>query len=136
MNEQVAIDRITETENLTDNLEDQDASWLIDWGINHANQLISSIKDDEMAGSKLNAVMAVMRSLNQIVGSYMDKPASALADDIRSFLTVYSNAFGNARTITSQEIKDAARTIGKKSPRETMQTLINLAAPCAAATSG
>jgi hypothetical protein len=133
MDEQVAIDRITETENLTDNLEDQAANWLIDWGISQAKQLVSNIKDEDLAGDKLNAVMAVMRSLNQIAGGYMDKPASALADDIRSFLTLYSNAFGAENTVTSKAIRDAARTIARQSPRETMQTLIDLAAPGPAA---
>jgi hypothetical protein len=31
MDRQTAIDRITEPENLTDGLEDDDANWLLDW---------------------------------------------------------------------------------------------------------
>jgi len=38
MDRQTAIDRITETENLTDGLEDDDANWLLDWEIAHGRR--------------------------------------------------------------------------------------------------
>src|SRR5262249_5634933 len=66
MDRQTAIDRITETENLTDGLEDDDANWLLDWGIAQVDGLVTGIKDEDEAGEKLNQLMSVMRTLNQI----------------------------------------------------------------------
>jgi hypothetical protein len=86
MDRQTAIDRITETENLTDGLEDDDANWLLDWGIAHVDGLVTGIKDEDAAGKKLNQLMAVMRSLNQIAADRAAKPSDALAADIRAFL--------------------------------------------------
>ncbi len=129
MNEQVAIDRITETENLTDNLEDQDANWLIDWGITQARQLIHGIKNEDKAGDKINAVMAVMRKLNEIAADHTSRPVEALTEDIRAFLDLYAKAFGKARTLRNDEIKDTAKALAQKSPGEVLQTLLDLAAP-------
>jgi hypothetical protein len=94
MDRQTAIDRITETENLTDGLEDDDANWLLDWGIAHVDGLVTGIKDEDAAGEKLNQLMSVMRTLNQIAADRAAKPPDALAGDIRTFLERYQQAFG------------------------------------------
>jgi hypothetical protein len=129
LEKQVVIDRITETENLTDNLEDDDANWLIDWGINKASELIAPISDGEVAGGKLNAVMAVMRKLNQIVGSHASKEAGALSDDVRVLAMMYANAFGTARQLDATALKRAGKAIGQKTPHDIMEYLLNLIAP-------
>ncbi len=108
MDRQTAIDRITETENLTDGLEDDDANWLLDWGIAQVDGLVTGIKDEDAAGEKLNQLMAVMRTLNQIAADRAAKPPDALAGDIRTFLERYQQAFGapkdrNARGSSSRE---------------------------------
>jgi hypothetical protein len=111
MDRQTAIDRITETENLTDGLEDDDANWLLDWGIAHVDGLVTGIKDEDAAGEKLNQLMAVMRSLNQIAADRAAKPPDALAADIRAFLERYQQTFGAAKdatpTATSAPAADA-----------------------------
>lgn len=129
MDKQAAIDRITETENLTDNLEDDDANWLIEWGINKATEVTASIADEEMAGGKLNAVMAVMRKLNQIAGSHSDKDADALSDDVRVLAMMYANAFGASRHLDATALKHAAKSIAPQSPRQLMEYLLNLVTP-------
>ncbi len=40
MDRQILIDRLLESENLTDNLEDEDANVLIKWGIAQLDHLI------------------------------------------------------------------------------------------------
>jgi hypothetical protein len=65
MDPQAAIDRILETENLTDGLEDNDANWLLDWGINSLPALIGEMEDEDAAGTKVNDLMSVMRKINQ-----------------------------------------------------------------------
>jgi outer membrane biosynthesis protein TonB len=94
MDRQTAIDRITETENLTDGLEDDDASWLLDWGIAHVDGLVTGVEDEDAAGEKLNQLMSVMRTLNQIASERAAESPDALATDIRTFLERYQQAFG------------------------------------------
>jgi hypothetical protein len=135
LDKQTAIDRITENENLTDNLEDDEASWLIDWGIKKATEQVASIKNDDTAGDKLDAVMAVMRKLNQIVGSRAAKQPNVLAEDVRSLATMYADAFGSARTLAAPNLNDAAKQIKQKSPQETLEYLLNLVEPGSAGSS-
>jgi hypothetical protein len=101
MDRQTAIDRITETENLTDGLDDDDANWLLDWGVAQVDGLVTGIKDEDAAGEKLNQLMSVMRTLNQIAADRAAKPPDALADDIRTFLERYQQAFGAPKAAPS-----------------------------------
>src|SRR5829696_3453603 len=94
MDEEIAKERILETANLTDGLADDEANWLIDWGIGHIHTLIGSIADDEVAGKKIINLMAIMRTLNQIVADRAAKPAATLAEDIRTYMTDYAQVFG------------------------------------------
>lgn len=73
MDKERFIEQILETENLTDTLEDNDASWLLDWGIGKLDTVLQGITDRETAGRCVSALMAVMRKMNTIVGSYADK---------------------------------------------------------------
>ncbi|HEX6540208.1 MAG TPA: hypothetical protein VF040_00520, partial [Ktedonobacterales bacterium] len=84
MDEALAIERITENENLTDGLNDEDARWLLQWGTGHAGELIAGATDDEAAGQKINQLMAVMRSLNAIAADRTVKDSASLAADIRT----------------------------------------------------
>ncbi len=129
MNEEMAIERITETENLTDGLEDPDANWLLNWGIGYVRDLIGGIEDDERAGAKINALMAVMRKLNQITADRTVKPANALASDIQTLATLYKKAFGKAAKTGAADCTEAATAIRDKSPRETLQYLTALVSP-------
>jgi hypothetical protein len=106
MDRQTAIDRITETENLTDGLEDDDANWLLDWGIAHVDGLVTGIEDEDAAGKKLNQLMSVMRTLNQIAADRAARPPDALAGDIRTFLERYQQAFGAPKAATPTAPKD------------------------------
>lgn len=108
MDRQTAIDRITETENLTDGLEDDDANWLLDWGIARVDGLLAGVTDEDAAGEKLNELMAVMRALNQIAADRTAKPPDALAADIRTFLERYQQAFGAPKTATAPTPAPAA----------------------------
>ena len=53
MEKECFIERILETENLTDELEDADARWLLDWGIQNLDEVLSSTQDEETAGNKV-----------------------------------------------------------------------------------
>jgi hypothetical protein len=129
MNEQAAIDRILETENLTDGLADDEANWLIDWGVERVRPLIAGIEDDEAAGEKVNQLMAVMRKLNQITADRGVKSAEDLAADVNTFLGAHAAAFGHAPTLGTGEVAFACVTIKMMPPLETMQFLLGLAEP-------
>jgi hypothetical protein len=129
MNEQTAIDRILETENLTDGLEDDDANWLIDWGVERVRPLIAGIEDDEAAGEKVHQLMTVMRKLNQITADRQVKSAEDLAADVNMFLTAHAAAFGHAPTLGSGEVAFACVTIKMLPPLQAIQLLLGLAKP-------
>jgi hypothetical protein len=116
MDRQTAIDRITETENLTDGLEDDDANWLLDWGIAHVDGVVTGITDEDAAGDKLNQLMAVMRSLNQIAADRAAKPPDALAADIRTYLERYRQAFGAPKATAPTAATTPATTTNATAP--------------------
>lgn len=125
MNEQAAIDRILETENLTDGLEDEDANWLLDWGVDQVPELIGGINDNEAAGTKVNELMAVMRRLNQITADRAVKPPQALAEDIQTLAQAYRQAFGAGREAGPEEARKLAQSLAQNSPHDTLVTLID-----------
>src|SRR5260221_12106150 len=103
MYEQMAIDRISEVGNLTDNLTDDAASWLIRWAVDQAPALLVSIDDADTAGARINDIMAVMRKINEIIPARVSKEPDDLAKDIKDFARVYSKVFGTPRRLTAQE---------------------------------
>lgn len=129
MEEQLAIDRILETENLTDGLEDDDANWLLDWGIGQVHGLINGIEDDDLAGAKVNALMAVMRRLNQIAADREVLSIEALSGEIRDFAKIYPKAFGKVRQIDNAAYTHTAEIIRSQSPLDAIQTLLALVTP-------
>lgn len=129
MDKQAAIDRILETENLTDGLEDEDAKWLLDWGINHVPALIGNSTDEQVAGVKVNQLMAVIRKINQIVADRQDASGVDLAEAITSLAEVYAQAFGRARPLASEAALSLAASLSVRTPRQAMQALIEAVQP-------
>jgi len=136
MNEEAAIERITESENLTDSLEDKDANWLLDWGIGHLHNLIGGITDEDAAGEKVHDLMAVMRKLNQIAGDKAVKAPNELAEDVREFTSLFAKTFGQTQTaaVKADHLVKTADAIKQQPPQDAMQTLINLVSPAASST--
>jgi hypothetical protein len=82
MNTECFVERILETENLTDELEDAEAQRLLDWGIARLEPLLQGIEDAEIAGGKVNALMALMRKLNRLAGSAVNGDLQALEGEL------------------------------------------------------
>jgi hypothetical protein len=121
MDRQTAIDRITETENLTAGLEDDDANWLLDCGIARIDGLLAGAAGEDAAGEKINQLMAVMRTLNQIAANRAAKAPDALATDIRAFLARHQQTFGASSkndTPVSAPPADAKTTPGATAPKD------------------
>jgi len=111
MFEDIFIERILETENLTDNLEDAEANRLLDWGISKIAGLILDIEDRDLAGEKVNALMALMRKINRILGVLPDKPVEELASDLASLIELHNSTFGSLRPIMPEECQTAAANL-------------------------
>jgi hypothetical protein len=132
MEEQIAIERILETENLTDGLEDDDAQWLLDWGIAQVHGLIDGIEDDDLAGAKVNALMAVMRRLNQIAADREVLSVDVLSGEIRDFAKLYPKAFGkqpHIAKINTATYTHTAEIIRNQTPLDAIQTMLALVIP-------
>lgn len=114
------IDRILETENLTDNLEDDDANVLIDWGVGHLNTVIGESGDEEVAGSQVMALMNVMRSINRIIGNFpIPHP-----DGLKEFIHSYDNAFATDHSNDFIEHEVIATQLAGMTPSEALLFLL------------
>ena len=119
MDRQLFIDKILETENLTDNLEDDDANALIKWGIAHVDGLIQGIEDDEQAGEKINGLMHVMRGLNSLAGN----PADASHESIADLLERYAATVGETLKVEEDERRSLAERVAAMQPGEAVRFL-------------
>jgi hypothetical protein len=119
---QLAIDRITETENLTDNLDDDTAEWLINWGIESARKLIGSSTDKEVADVTINRIMAIMRKLNKIGANYQN----VQLEELSSFTEAYNKAFGTTNH-SNEQYQAVANEIKPMSSLDMIKSLISFA---------
>ncbi|MGE5334836.1 MAG: phospholipase D-like domain-containing protein [Nitrososphaerota archaeon] len=124
MDEALAIERITETENLTDDLTDDDARWLLQWGTSRVGGLIAGIQDDELAGQKVNQLMAVMRSLNAIAADRTTRDAASLGDDIETLRRQYATTFGSAAPVREDDRARLINALPTMAAHEAMAQLL------------
>jgi hypothetical protein len=116
------IEQILETENLTDELTDDDARWLTNWGIEKLSEILQDDTDLMTAGIKTQRLMAVMRKINQIAGSHSRKNFQTLADDLRDLQSLFEKVFGRStQTILSHEMNGIGLT--KLTTRQVLETL-------------
>ncbi len=126
MDIQTAIDRITEIESLTDEMDDECASWIINWAIETLKVKLPQITDDDRAAEETDDMIGVVKQLNGITASIDQKKTSVLPARVAQFVAAYQKAFGQAQPV------DPARTaaeIAPKSPREAMEYLLQVVAP-------
>jgi hypothetical protein len=127
MDKKPFVERLLEVENLTDELQDRDANWLLDWGIGKLDTLLSDISDPETAGLKVNRLMAVMRKINRIAGSYAEKNSVDLADELRALQQLCLVAFGQptqpAEGSDPQAFEKNAVRLAGMTPRQVVEVL-------------
>ena len=118
------IERILETENLTDALDDDDASWLLDWGIGKLDGLLQSVTDQATADRRAGALMAVMRKMNAIAGSYADKDPQSLAQDLAALQDLFAAAFPSSPgSLTRPDFAETAVRLSQLSSRQVLEYL-------------
>jgi hypothetical protein len=128
---QILIDRMLENENLTGNLDDEDADWLLDWGADRLREFGDS-ETMEAAEKKAGALMKFMRGLDRLAGGLPGVDPT----DLAALLEHYTAALGSARVAGQVEIEDAAASISYLTPRQALGYLINWCAPSSANAQG
>ncbi|HVN53711.1 MAG TPA: hypothetical protein VMT46_05225 [Anaerolineaceae bacterium] len=108
MDKQPYIDRILETENLTDELEDAEANTLINWGVAQLDRVLQGADDPEEGGRRVNNLMAVMRKINRILGGYKSKSSKALAKDIADLRRLTAQASGSSPSFSTDGAEKAS----------------------------
>ena len=127
MNKDLLIEKILETENLTSELEDDDADWLLNWGVNRVDEVLDGITDDEVAGGKINELMAVMRKINRITGSFSTDTPADLADSLIQLHDLFIKVFPGSPAAAIQPealpLQTTASQIKQESPRQVLEYL-------------
>jgi nucleoid-associated protein YgaU len=123
MDKQPFIDRMLETENLTDNLEDDAANALIKWGIGQLDTLLEGITAEEAAGEKVSLLMKVMRGVNRIVGN---QPTPA-PERVAELAALYAQAFGRAPAAETADANAIAAEAAGMAGREAVTFLLDWA---------
>jgi len=90
------IERILESENLTDELQDADAQWLLDWGINQLDQVLQGVSDEDEANERVTVLMGALRKINRMAGSRDSKNLDSMAADFTALASLIAEAFGHA----------------------------------------
>jgi hypothetical protein len=122
MDKQHFMDLLTETENLTDELQDSDARWLMNWGIYQLEDILHGVEEDETASRRVNALMSVMRKINTMAGSYTHQSLPERVEDFADLYDRYVQAF----VPTGSQIADfqsAAEHIENLSVRQVLEFL-------------
>ncbi len=125
MDRQLFVDRLLESENLTGNLEDDDANLLLDWGIAQIDGLIAGLEDDELAGTRINHLMRFMRSINELAGNLQATTSQALSDLLERYVTT----FGQGHQASDSERSKAAATLSSMEPGAAIRYLLDWCRP-------
>ncbi len=120
MDRQVLIDRLLESENLTDNLEDEDANVLIKWGIAQIDHLVKDVNDDETAWMKITHLTSLMRQVNSIAGN----PSTVSQEKLLNLLEQYTQTFDKAHQISEDERKAVTEKLSQMQPGEAVKYLL------------
>ena len=123
MEKDIFVERMLEVENLTDELEDAQANWLLNWGISRLDGVLQGAADAEAGGDKANALMAVMRKINRMAGARRKADPETLAGDFAALSNLFSTAFGIEVAATPAECGLAAARLPKLSHQEAVEYL-------------
>ena len=123
LDQKIFVDRILENENLTSSLVDEDANWLLKWGTGQVKGLVQGIGDVDVAGEKVNALMAVMRKMNRLVGEGDWPPVDELIPELETLAELSTQAFGIPHTMSTAEWEAMANQLTQMTPPQALQFL-------------
>jgi hypothetical protein len=114
------IDRMLETESLTDKLEDEQADLLLKWGVIQLKQKLAEIEDGEAAGEYTNALMGFMRTLNQIAGDLENLQPESLVQ----LAERRKKALGAGQEMAAGASQEMAARLKAMTPRQAIEFLL------------
>ena len=114
------IDRMLEVENLTDTLEDEDADYLLNWGVALLKHRLNQFEDREAAGKYTNDLMGFMRNLNQITGNL----ENLQAEDLVQLEECRQKAFGPGQELEAEAHGDLVARLKVMTPRQALEYLL------------
>lgn len=120
-----AIERMLETENLTASLQDDDARWLLDWGIAQVRQLLKDVTDGDIADEMTYNLMSAMRTASRIAA----EPTAVTTDNVHSFLENFNKAFGRSTALSPDAEQRIVASLSSKTVAEVIQLLIRASQP-------
>ena len=123
MDEKIFVDRILENENLTSSLVDEDANWLLKWGTGQVKGLVQGIGDVNVAGEKVNTLMAVMREMNRLVGEGNWPPVDEIVPELETLAELSAQAFGVPHTRGTADWEAVANQLVQMTPPQALQFL-------------
>ena len=123
LDERIFVDRILENENLTSSLMDEDANWLLKWGTGQVKGLVQGLGDIDVAGEKVNALMAVMREMNRLVGEGNWPPVDEIVPELETLAELSAQAFGMPRAVSTTDWQAVANQLVQMTPPQALQFL-------------
>jgi hypothetical protein len=121
---QIFVERILENESLTGDLEDGPAARLLQWGTGHVRALVEALDDEAVAGTRVNALMALMRQVNRTAGNSAEAATPDLVADLARLLERHAAAFGNTRPASVAEVETAAIALTSLPPDQAVSYLL------------
>jgi hypothetical protein len=124
MNTQPYLDRLLENENLTADLEDAEADWLIQWGIAQIDIVTEGLTEETAADEKISALMSLMRRISRTVARKDRRTPAELAEGLCELETMYAQAFGQTQPHSPADGEQAAARLQAISALEAIQFLV------------
>jgi hypothetical protein len=123
MDKQLYVDRMLESENLTDELQDADARWLLDWGIRQLDRALQGAAGEDEADEKVTALMGALRKINRVLGAREAKSQEDLAADCLALASLYAQAFGFEPAASQAQCDAAAAQLSQGTTRQALEFL-------------
>jgi len=114
------IDRMLEVENLTDSLEDEEADYLLNWGVTKLKEQLVGFEDTEAVGEYTNDLMGFMRTLNQTIGNL----ENILPEDLVELDARRQRANLPEQGLTATAYSDSAALLKTMTPRQALEYLL------------
>ena len=124
MDKQHFIERMLETENLTDELEDQDARWLLDWGISQLDDLLKDVHNIKTASNKVTSLMGIMRKINHLVGTRSSTNTEKLGTELTELDALFVQTFGKGHNFELSDVTKMADRLRQISAKNALELLL------------
>ena len=122
MDEELFTSRLLETENLTDNLEDDDANTLLDWAVGQIKGIISN---PLTAGERVDGLMTVLRKINRLVPDLGARSPQDVAAALAELAQTAEGAFGWTPPAGVEDLQNLAEKLHSASTAEAVQALLD-----------